>query len=50
MGALMEQPKMPELKMPPPPPPPAPMDTPDLADAELEVGGDSKPKQEKSSG
>ena len=28
---------MPEIKMPPPPPPPAPMDAPDIAEAELEM-------------
>ena len=36
-GLLAPSPSMPEVKMPPPPPPPAPMDTPEIAQAELDM-------------
>ena len=39
-------PKSPQIKMPPPPPPPAQMDTPDIAEAEIEVL--TAPKSEES--
>lgn len=37
MGGLLSTPKAPNVKMPPPPPPPAPMDTPEIAQPELQA-------------
>jgi len=33
---------MPTVKMPPPPPPPAPMDTPEIAEAELDIENEER--------
>ena len=43
-------PTMPQIKMPPPPPPPAPMDTPEIAEAELEIVKNYQAQQERSTG
>ena len=43
-GLLGSTPKMPEIKMPPPPPPPAPMDQPEVVEAQLDAGAPSENK------
>lgn len=48
-GILGPTPSMPDVKMPPPPPPPAPMDTPDIAEPELEMASPAA-SQEPSTG
>ena len=44
MGGILSPPKMPDVKMPPPPPPPAPMDTPEIAQPELEMAEETQPQ------